>query len=78
MTGSADQRPIFKVIDMKEKTKNDIDGGIKDVQKGVRTGIKDVQKGVRTGIKDVQKAARDVGGAIDKGVKKADKKIKKS
>lgn len=67
MTGSADQRPILRVIDMKQKTKKDIDKGIKDLQTGVRTGVKDVQK-----------AARDVGGAIDKEVKKAQKKMKES
>jgi hypothetical protein len=50
---------------MKEKTKRDIDKGIADVQKGVRSGIKDVQKG-----------ARDVGTAIDKEVKKVQKKMK--
>ncbi len=52
---------------MKEKTKKDIDEGIKDLQTGVRTGVKDVQK-----------AARGVGGAIDKEVKKAQKEMKSS
>jgi len=63
MTGLS--HSVFKVNDMKEKTKKEIDKGIADVQKGVRSGVKDIQKG-----------ARDVGEAIDKEVKKVQKKLK--
>jgi len=65
-TGTIDQCPVFKVNNMKEKTKKDIDEGIKDFQKGVRGGVKAVQKG-----------ARDVGDAVDKGVKKVQRKLEK-
>jgi tryptophanyl-tRNA synthetase len=66
-TGKVDQRPVFKVNNMKEKTKKDIDEGIEDLQKGVRGGVKAVQKG-----------ARDVGDAVDKEVKKMQKRMEKS
>jgi hypothetical protein len=67
MTGTVYQIPVFKVNNMKEKTKKDIDKGIEDFQKGVRGGVKDIQKG-----------ARDVGKAIDTEVKKVQRKLRKS
>ena len=65
MTGAENLCLVLRMNSMKGKVRTDIDKGIEDVQKGVRSGIKEVQKG-----------ARDVGQGIDKEVKKVQKKLK--
>ena len=47
-----------------------------DAKKNLDKGIVDIQKGVRKGVRDIQNGARDIGNAVDKEVKKVQKKNK--